>query len=210
MVNTRDGAGCEAESPRGLTRRGFITAIGTSSLVLGAGAAAGQAFAAAAPSTGATESTGATVSTGGALEVVRGGLRRFSRPIIQPGYQLRLPSGLAAMPARTHIGSERRMAAADGSRAWPVVPAARGGVADLSVAPALGTPSETVYLTGFRDGWYEIVDDHGDVVARTEWDAQAFPCLHVWQEWGASKGYPFWGRFYALGLEPFSEYVLSA
>lgn len=191
-----------ASSSAGVSRRTFLAGVAASSLALGAGAAR-VGPAAAVPANG-------TTSTGGAPAAVRGGLRRFSRPVIQPGYQLRLPGGLDVTPSVGFVGTDRRRMSGLRGQAWPVVPAASGGSVDLSIAPPPGAPSESACLTGFRDGWYELVDTNGDVVARTEWDAAEFPWLHVWQEWGASTEYPFWGRFYSLGLEPFSEYVLTA
>ena len=32
------------------------------------------------------------------------------------------------------------------------------------------------------------------------------PYLWYWQEFGASEGYPWYGRHYNIGLEPFSSY----
>jgi uncharacterized protein DUF4432 len=36
------------------------------------------------------------------------------------------------------------------------------------------------------------------------WDAEIFPYLWSWQVYGGSMGYPYYGRAYALGLEPFT------
>jgi hypothetical protein len=41
---------------------------------------------------------------------------------------------------------------------------------------------------------------------RVEWDAGTMPYLWYWQEFGASKGYPWYGRNYNIGLEPGSSY----
>jgi hypothetical protein len=41
---------------------------------------------------------------------------------------------------------------------------------------------------------------------RVEWDAATMPYLWYWQEYGASEGYPWYGRHYNIGLEPFSSY----
>ncbi|MGW4469796.1 hypothetical protein ACWENQ_09005 [Nonomuraea sp. NPDC004354] len=73
--------------------------------------------------------------------------------------------------------------------------------AELFVAPPEGAPSEIVYLTGFDTGWYEVLAGVG---LRVEWDAGAMPYLWLWQEAGATKDWPWWGRAYVVGLEPFS------
>jgi hypothetical protein len=35
------------------------------------------------------------------------------------------------------------------------------------------------------------------------------PYLWFWQEFGATQGYPWYGRHYNIGLEPFSSYPTS-
>ncbi|MET8676034.1 hypothetical protein ABZW18_00115 [Streptomyces sp. NPDC004647] len=74
----------------------------------------------------------------------------------------------------------------------------------MSVIPKRGAPSQMAYLTGFTDGWYEIADSQGQNAVRVEWDARKLPYLSVWQEWGASTDFPFWGKFYMVELEPIS------
>ncbi|MCD9025395.1 aldose 1-epimerase family protein [Cohnella silvisoli] len=44
---------------------------------------------------------------------------------------------------------------------------------------------------------------------KVEWDATAMPYLWHWQEYGATKGYPWYGRHYNIGVEPFSSYPTS-
>jgi len=41
---------------------------------------------------------------------------------------------------------------------------------------------------------------------RVEWDIAVMPYLWYWMEYGASKAYPWYGRLYTIGLEPFSSY----
>lgn len=66
--------------------------------------------------------------------------------------------------------------------------------------------SEIVYLSGFTDGWYQIEDPARRLGFRVEWDAATMPYLWYWQEFGATEGYPWYGRHYNIGLEPFSSY----
>ena len=53
------------------------------------------------------------------------------------------------------------------------------------------------------EGSYTIRDDR--VGLRVSWDARTMPYLWVWQEHGATREYPWWGRLRTLGLEPFSS-----
>ena len=41
------------------------------------------------------------------------------------------------------------------------------------------------------------------------WDSKFFPVLWVWQEFGGSKGSPWFANTYALGLEPCTNYSVS-
>src|SRR5690349_22127041 len=41
---------------------------------------------------------------------------------------------------------------------------------------------------------------------RVEWDASVMPYVWFWQEFGRPTGYPWYGRHYNVGLEPFTSY----
>jgi hypothetical protein len=126
----------------------------------------------------------------------------YGRPFLRPGARIRLPGGVTVIPHESAINPPERRVRAGGPWPWPLVPAAGGGRTDLSVVPEPGSPSDIVYVTGFDEGWYEI---SGDIGMRVEWDASVLPYLWMWQELGASTGYPWWGRAYTVGLEPFSS-----
>ncbi|MFI7129157.1 DUF4432 family protein [Nonomuraea sp. NPDC050153] len=126
----------------------------------------------------------------------------YGLPFLRPGARIRLPEGVKVIPHETAISPAGRRVQAGGPWQWPVVPADGGGETDLSVVQEPGSPSDIVYLTGFDEGWYEI---SGDIGMRVEWDATLLPYLWMWQELGASTDYPWWGRAYTLGLEPFSS-----
>lgn len=126
----------------------------------------------------------------------------YGRPFLRPGARIRLPEGVRVIPHATRINPAGRRVRAGGPWQWPKVPDDHGGETDLSVVQEPGSPSDIVYLTGFDEGWYEI---SGDIGMRVEWDASLLPYLWMWQELGASTGYPWWGRAYTVGLEPFSS-----
>ncbi|HLH82197.1 MAG TPA: DUF4432 family protein [Trebonia sp.] len=133
----------------------------------------------------------------------------YGPPLLVPGCRIKVPNGLAVTPHPDPINPPRRLVAAGGPWEWPVVPAADGGEADLSVVPPWGAPSDIVYLSGFTEGWYELLDPAGTVGVRVEWDAAVLPYLWLWTELGASRDYPWWGQGRVLGLEPFSSYPTS-
>lgn len=130
----------------------------------------------------------------------------FGRPFLRPGCRIRLPDGVRVIPHPETINPPRRAVAPGGPHRWPVVPASGGSTLDLSVAPPPGSPTDVVYLTGFTEGWYEIVDPEAGIGLRAEWDAEVLPYLWQWRELGDTTGYPWWGRGYVMGLEPFSSY----
>jgi hypothetical protein len=129
----------------------------------------------------------------------------FGAPFLRPGCRIRLPDGVRVLPHPEPINPPHRTVADGGPYPWPVVPTPEGGRTDLSEIPAPGAPSDVVYLTGFPDGWYELSDPAGAGV-RVEWDATVLPFLWLWHELGATVDYPWWGRAYVVGVEPFSSY----
>jgi hypothetical protein len=128
----------------------------------------------------------------------------FGAPFLAPGARIRLPDGVEGIPHPTALNGDERRVGTDRFR-WPLAVSPDGGEVDLSVLPPEGTPSEIVYLTGFpQRAWYEIRG--GDLGLRVEWDVEVMPYLWFWQEFGGTAGYPWYGRHWNIGLEPFSSY----
>jgi Domain of unknown function (DUF4432) len=128
----------------------------------------------------------------------------FGPPFLRPGARISLPDGVEVIPHVERLNPDRRRVASEGGR-WPSLAAEGGGELDLSLVPDRGEPSEIVYLTGFPEGRYEVRDPDG-LGLRVEWDASVMPYVWFWQEFGATRGYPWYGRHYNIGLEPFTSY----
>ena len=77
---------------------------------------------------------------------------------------------------------------------------------DLAEAPPRGAPSSVTYLTGFAEGRYVVSNPVLPAAIEVCWDASVLPYLWCWREAGASTGFPWYGRDYFLGLEPFSSF----
>ena len=107
----------------------------------------------------------------------------FGPPYAGPGCLVKLPAGAHAV---------------DRAAALPIHV--------LSRAPHRGEPSSVSYLTGFREGRYVLRNPARPVGIEIRWDAALLPYLWCWREAGAETGFPWWGRDYLLGLEPFSSY----
>lgn len=109
-----------------------------------------------------------------------GGPRYFPWPLIKPGSKITWPAGAVALSA-------------DGT--------SRAGLAGLSTVPARGGPSRHVYLTGVSEGTY-TVSTHGRRPTRVTWDADRYPFLRVWGEYGQRTHVPYWGKYYGLIITP--------
>jgi hypothetical protein len=129
----------------------------------------------------------------------------FGRPFLDQTCRIILPDGVRVIPHAEPIHPEGRRVRPD-EATWPVVESPEGEPVDLSQVAPPGTISDIVYLTGFEEGWYEIEHPTRDVRLRVEWDVSVMPYLWYWMEYGATKGYPWYGRLYTIGLEPNSSY----
>ena len=130
----------------------------------------------------------------------------FGRPFLEEGCRVRVPEGATVVPHEGPIDPDGRRVRGGDNYSWPVVAGESGAEVDLSVLPAWGTPSEIVYIKDLPEGWYEIDNPKRDLGFRVEWDVRQMPYLWFWQEFGASRFYPWYGRNYNVGLEPFSSF----
>ncbi|OCT15214.1 hypothetical protein A8709_14020 [Paenibacillus pectinilyticus] len=121
----------------------------------------------------------------------------FGKPFLVPGCRIKVPNDVRV------ITDSRGGATYE----WPYVAASSGERIDISELPAKGTPSEMMYLTGFGEkAWYKLENNDLGMGMHVEWDGTEMPYLWYWQEYGATEGYPWFGRHYNIGLEPFSSY----
>jgi hypothetical protein len=134
-------------------------------------------------------------------DLVRGAERRYNAPLLRPGTRLLLPAGVMAVPVLDYY---RRPRLAAGASAWPYIRAADGSTVDASVIPGRGAPARIAILSGFTEGWYELIHASGRA-DRVMWDAGQLPVLWVYGEFGATKEHPYRDRFYALALQPMSR-----
>lgn len=129
----------------------------------------------------------------------------FGAPFLREGCRIVLPEGARVLPHPEPVNPPHRRVAGDREHSWPIATTPDGGEVDLSVVPGRGAPSEMLYVTGLDEGRYELLNPDG-LGVRVEWDVELMPYLWVWQELGATTGYPWFGDNYTLGLEPFSSF----
>lgn len=132
----------------------------------------------------------------------------FGKPFLGEGTTINLPEGISVMTDDDDLAADQRARVRRGEiYQWPWVDDLQGGKFDLSIVPPAETPSEMIYLTGFPNvGWYQLENRKLNMGIKVEWDAERLPYLWYWQEFGATKSYPWYGRHYNIGLEPFSSY----
>ena len=142
---------------------------------------------------------GSVAATAG--DLVRGAERRYNAPLLAPGTRLVLPAGVRAAPVLDYY---RRPRIGQAGSAWPYLRAADGTTVDASVIPERGAPTRVAILSGFTEGWYELIHANGRA-DRVSWDARKLPVLWIYGEFGATKESPYRDRFYTLALQPMSR-----
>nr|WP_275691032.1 aldose 1-epimerase [Paenibacillus aceris] len=132
----------------------------------------------------------------------------LGKPFLQPDCKISLPENIEVIADILDFPEDKTVRVKRGiTHQWPLVEEPSGDMTDLSILPSQGTPSEIVYLTGFNEtGWYQVENNKLGAAMRVEWDARVMPYLWYWQEFGHTSGYPWYGRHYNIGLEPFSSY----
>ena len=88
---------------------------------------------------------------------------------------------------------------------WPFIKDRDGGLIDLRKIPGPASRSmDNCYLKEFEEGWIAIA--RPDVGFGLAWDPAVFQNIWIWQALGGGKGYPWFGRTYNIGIEPWTSY----
>ncbi|NJM42151.1 MAG: DUF4432 family protein, partial [Anaerolineae bacterium] len=92
--------------------------------------------------------------------------------------------------------------------AWPMAQKRDGGTRDLSVVPSQAERSASMcYLKDFEGAlWYAIVNPALKLGVGLTCSPEIFKCFWLWQEMGASAGFPFYKRTYTMAIEPWTSY----
>jgi hypothetical protein len=62
------------------------------------------------------------------------------------------------------------------------------------------------YLLDLEAGWYALTNPRLGLGIGLAWPLEVFPYLWLWQEFGGSDGYPWFGASYVMGVEPHTSY----
>jgi hypothetical protein len=90
---------------------------------------------------------------------------------------------------------------------WPVILDREGRSMDLTyLPPSSASTMDNCYLNEFQKGWVAVVKPKLRVGFGLAWDPKIFRYLWIWQALGGGIGYPWYGRTYAMGIEPWTSY----
>jgi hypothetical protein len=127
-------------------------------------------------------------------------------PFLTEDSIIRLPNNVTVLPHQEPIADTGRRLDRVENFTWPTFHGKNGSAIDFSHLPKRGTESEMLYLTGFNEPWYQVENPHKRLAMKVSWDLELMPYLWYWQEFGSSTSYPWFGKHYNIGLEPFSSF----
>jgi hypothetical protein len=88
---------------------------------------------------------------------------------------------------------------------WPYIKDNKGEIMDLRQIPGPESHSmDNCYLKEFKEGWIAVTKK--DIGFGLAWDPSVFRYIWLWQALGGGVGYPWYGRTYNMGIEPWTSY----
>jgi galactose mutarotase-like enzyme len=102
---------------------------------------------------------------------------------------------------------DHRLFTPDIEHAWPKIMSSDGKLMDASIIPLENAKpySDLAYLSDFdTQAFYTIYNDKQDLGFSVTWHAHIFKYLWYWQERYATQEAPWWGKGYAIALEPWT------
>ncbi len=143
------------------------------------------------------------------LDLMWGHHIAFGLPFLNEGAVLDTNAGKVSVE---EIMPEPRKFQAGMTADWPVLKTAAGEPVDASRIPSVKAPAycDLAYLSNFKDSaYYSLHSDALDLSFQVEWDPSVFSSLWFWQERYATLDAPWWGKTYAVGIEPWTSRYFS-
>lgn len=147
--------------------------------------------------------------SGQRLDTMWGQHLAWGRPFIDESTVIRVPDGVKLIAHNPGGDDSNRRVKTDRPLTWPITEGIDGNPVDLSKIPPKDTNCEMLYFTELTEGWYEVESIDKGIGVRVEWDLEIMPYLWYWHEFGGTRGYPWYGDMYNVGLEPFSSLPTS-
>ncbi len=125
-------------------------------------------------------------------------------PFLSEDCVIDLPGGTVTNHPAEHHPNNRLKAGARGN--WPLTEAGSGDTIDLSRVPPKSIRGyDLSYISNLPEGWYAITNQRSGVGFGLLFPREVFPFLWYWQSFGGGFGYPWYGRTYNVGIEPFTS-----
>jgi len=129
----------------------------------------------------------------------------FGLPFLSEG--AKVETNAVTMEAESEI-AEPRCFKPGVEMEWPLAYTGEGEEMDARIIPEEHEQpySDLAYLSGFGEtGEYRITNKKNDVGFGLKWDASLYKYLWFWQERYGIQDAPWWGRTYAVALEPWTS-----
>jgi hypothetical protein len=130
----------------------------------------------------------------------------FGEPFLDQFSTIEVENGAIARPHDQAISSIGRRLGSVLDFNWPISQGESGEIVDFSKIPPRGTKSEIIYIFNFDTAKYSVNSPTSGLKVEVSWDKSNLPYLWYWQEFGGSNEYPWYGKHFNIGLEPFSSY----
>jgi hypothetical protein len=128
----------------------------------------------------------------------------YGAPFLAAGCRLEIPAKTFLAHDGDAVSASRIKPAV--SSPWPQVPGKNGRPVDLSLVPdADDRVTEFGYVCDLKEGWYGLVNPVEGFGVGMAWPKEVFRYIWLWQELRGSFGYPWYGRCYVMGVEPFTS-----
>jgi hypothetical protein len=127
-------------------------------------------------------------------------------PFLSEHCVIDLPGGrLMTHPVEFHPNN-RLQPGLDGP--WPMTEGKDGRRIDLSKLPPKSERIyDMAYITDMPEGWYAVTNQRMGVGFGVLFPKEVYKYLWYWQSLGGGFGYPWYGRTYNVGLEPFTSFA---
>ena len=90
---------------------------------------------------------------------------------------------------------------------WPMTESKDGSPIDLRIVPPKSVRAyDLSYVTDMPEGWYAVTNKRMGLGFGVLFPKEVYRYLWYWQSWGGGFGYPWYGRTYNVGLEPFTSF----
>ena len=129
----------------------------------------------------------------------------FGAPLIEPG--VRITTSATSLVADAEIDGDWNPLELGSRHRWPVAAGRDGADLDLSIVPPPEQRRSLVgYLSGFTSGAATILNPRIGLACTLSWPLEVYPYAWLWQEFRGEAGWPWYGRVYAVAIEPCTSY----